>query len=215
MNDIAINSISLGLDEEWELRETSESIKAWYNKSGDKLSLNFFSQKPDLSEDVKDIHSLRSSYRDMITQANGAIVEVDKEYLDSLLAIKTIFKFPQDSTGFTFLASYLIPRENFSVILKVQCYEHGITGIRESAILLKALGEGLVDLKMKEGWFSDPYDPEFKAPLLSNIADREEYDELFPKHPLSRARNTLKMLKEKIEFSSEIVNSPKFFLDFE
>ena len=43
MNDITINSISLGLEEDWELRETSESLKTWFNKSGDKVSLDFFS----------------------------------------------------------------------------------------------------------------------------------------------------------------------------
>jgi hypothetical protein len=72
----------------------------------------------------------------------------------------------------------------------------------------------LIDLETKTGWFSDPYDPDCKAPFLSNIADREEYDERFPKHPLSRARNTLEMLKENIKFSDDIINSPEFFTDF-
>ena len=85
--------------------------------------------------------------------------------------------------------------------------------MRESVIF--SLEGELDDLEIKKGWFSDPYDPEFKAPLLANLADREEYDEHFPKHPLSRARNTLKMLKEKVEFSDEIVASPKFFSDFD
>ena len=40
MKDITINSISLNL-EGWELREDIDSIKSWYNNSGDKLnSLN-------------------------------------------------------------------------------------------------------------------------------------------------------------------------------
>ena len=215
MNDITIKSILLALNEEWELRENTESIKAWYNKSGDKLSLNFFSLKPDLPEEITNIQSLRDLYRGMITRANGALVEVEKDYFDSLLVIKTIFKFPQDPTGFTYLATYTIPRENFSVVLKVQCHEQGITGMRESVILDNAIGEGLIDLETMKGWFSDPYDPEFKAPLLSNIADRDEFDERFPKHPLSRARNTLKMLKELVEFSDEIIYSPKVFSDFE
>ena len=215
MNDLSINSISLGLEEGWELRKNSESTKAWYNKSGDKLSVNFFAIKPDLPEDIKDIRTLRNFYRDMLTQANGAIVEVEKDYFDSLLAIKIILKFPQKPTGFAFLASYTIPRKTFSVVLKVQCHEQGITGMRESVILDKAIGENLVDLDTKKGWFSDPYDPEFKAPILSNMADGEEYDDRFPKHPLSRARKTLKMLKEKVEFSSDIGNSPQFFTDYE
>lgn len=214
MKDITINSISLILEEEWELRENTESIKSWYNKSGDKLSVNLFLLKPDLPEDIADIHSIRKLYRKMMTQANGAIVEVDKEYLGTLLAIKTIFKFTQKPSGFAFLASYTIPRENFSIVLKVQCQEHGITGMRESVILDKAIGDGLVDIETKKGWFFDPYDPEIKAPILSNLSDKEEHDVNFPKHPLSRARSTLRMLKEKIEFSDEIVSSSKFFSRF-
>ncbi len=216
MNNITINSISLNLDE-WELRENTESIKAWYNEYGDKLSINFFSKRPDLPEDAVDIRSLRYFYRDKITKAKGAIVEVEKEYLDSLLAIKTIVKFPQNPTGFTFIASYTIPRVDCSFVLKVQCPERGMTGIRETIILDKALGEGLVEMDgvMMKGWFFDPYDPEFKAPILSNIADREEYDKQFPKHPLSRVRNSLKIIKEKVEFSEDLINSNKFFLNFE
>ncbi len=215
MTEITINSVSLNLDVEWELREDTESIKSWYNKSGDKLSLNVFSLKPDLPEAISDVDSLRNLYREMITQANGAIVEVDKVYFGSLLTIKTIFKFAQNPTGFAFLGSYTIPREDCSVVLKIQCHEHGLTGMRESVILDKAIGDGLVDLETKKGWFSDPYDPEFTASLLSNMADREEHDERFPTHPLSRVRSTLKMLIENVEFSDEIHDSPKFFSNFE
>ncbi|MFX0072735.1 MAG: hypothetical protein ACFFAO_16750, partial [Candidatus Hermodarchaeota archaeon] len=164
-------------------------------------------------EDAKDIHPIRYLYRSMITQTKGALVEVEKEYLGSLLAIKTIFKFPQDPTGFTFLASYTVPRENFSFILKIQCPEFGPTGIREAMILDKALAEGLVDIKTKKGWFFDPYDPDFTGPVLSNIADKQEYDKQFPDHPLSRARDCLKLIKEKAKFSDEVLNSEKFFLN--
>lgn len=214
MNEITINSILLDLEGEWELRGNTESEKTWFNKFGDKLSLNFFLKKPDLPEEITDIHALRRMYREMITQANGGIVEVEKDYINSLLNIKTIFKFPQDPTGFAFLASYTIPRKNFSFVLKVQCHEHGVTGMRESIVLDQAIGEGLVDAESKKGWFFDPYDPDNKAPILSNLADREEYDERFPRHPLSRARNIMKVIKDKVKFSDEILNAPKFFLNF-
>ena len=62
-----------------------------------------------------------------------------------------------------------------------------------------------------EGWFFDPYDPEFKAPLLSNIADKPEFDEQFPKSPLSRLRNRLKFIKQNIKFSEEVLNAEYFF----
>ncbi len=215
MDEITIKSISLDLDEKWELRENVESTKAWYNKFGDRLSLNIFLRTPNFPEDITDIHPLRNLYRERITQEDGAIIEVEKDYIHSLLAVKTIFKYVQNPAGFTFIGSYTIPRRDFSLVLKVQCLERGITGMRESVILDKALGEGLVDIETKKGWFFDPYDPDFKAPILSNMADSKEYDERFPKHPLSRARTIMEMMKERILFSDEILNSPKFFLDFD
>ncbi len=214
MNTITINSISINL-EGWDLLENTESKILWTNKFGDSLSVNFFPKKPDLPRNAPDIKSIRNFYRNMIVQSNGAIVEVEKEYLDSLLAIKTIFKFPQEPSGLTFLASYTIPRDSFSFVLKLTCPERGMTGLRESVILDKALGEGIVDVATRKGWFFDPYDPEFKAPLLSNLADKQEYDAQFPNSPLSRARKGLKEIKENVEFSEEVLKSVRYFLDFE
>jgi hypothetical protein len=213
MNDVSIKSISLNLEEDWELKEDNEATKVWYNKFGDNLSLSFFSLKPDLPEEITDIFPLRNLYRNLIAQSNGAIVEVEKEYVNSLVAIKNIFKFALQPSGFAFLASLTIPRKDFSIVFKVQCNEQGITGKRESVVLDRAIRDNLVNIETREGWFFDPYDPEFKSPILSNMADREEYDTEFPKHPLSRARRTLKMLKENMKFSDEILNAPKYFIN--
>ena len=66
--------------------------------------------------------------------------------------------------------------------------------------------------KWNDGWlFFDPYDPEFKAPLLSNIADKKEFDDQFPNSPLSRAREILLKVKEKIKLSKEMINADYFF----
>jgi hypothetical protein len=212
MNNITIESISLELEEEWELDGNTDSEKAWFNEFRDRLSLSFFSKKPDLPEDITDIHALRKFYRDMITKAKGAIIVVEKEYINSILAVKTIFKFSQNPTGFAYLASYTIPRKDFSFVLKVQCHEHGPTGLREAVILDKVIGKGLVDVETRSGWFFDPYDPDFNAPILSNLADSEEYDEHFPNHPLTRARNTMKMINGNVKFSDDILKAAKFFL---
>ena len=38
------------------------------------------------------------------------------------------------------------------------------------------------------GWSSDPYDPSVSGELLMNLSVQRKYDEVFPEHPLSRAR---------------------------
>ena len=55
------------------------------------------------------------------------------------MAIKTIFKFPQDPTGMTYLGSYTIPFKKYSYVIKIQAPELGVTGMRDSIIAAKFL----------------------------------------------------------------------------
>lgn len=205
MEDISINSISLDL-EGWELIEEVVTYKRWTNSYGELLSVDFFAAEPDLPKYIEEIGPLRKKYRSLITESNGAIVEIEKDYIQSLLVIRSIFKVPQKPTGFTFLASYTIPREDFSFVMKVQCPERGVTGVRDTAIF------AALNFESFEGWFVDPYDPNFYSSVLSNLSDNAEYDEHFPNHPLSRARKTLYDIKEEVVISKEILESNKFFL---
>jgi hypothetical protein len=127
MENITINSVSLEL-KDWNVVEQSDSKIMWMNSRGDILSVNFFAKKPDLPKDVPDIKAIRDMYRAMVTKANGAIGEVEKESLDSLLAIRTVFKFPQKPSGFSFLGSYTVPMEEFSFVFKITCRERGMDG---------------------------------------------------------------------------------------
>ena len=212
-DEVTINSLKLDL-KDWKLGEENNDVLSWYNKYGDNFMLNFFPTEPDLSNDA-DIHSLRHFYRDIVSQSKGAVIEVEKDRIKNLPAIRTIFKFSQESTGFTYVASYTIPRENFSFVLRFVCPEHGMTGVRESILLIVAGKDGLVKEGTLQGWFSDPYDPEFKSDVLSNIADDEKYDEKFPEHPLSRARSMLREVKDNLIVDDEIYKSNEFFLDFD
>lgn len=212
MKKVTIESISAKLSD-WKVATEEEDIKVWTSDFGDQFSINYFPIEPDLPKNG-DIHSLRHFYRNMVSQSKGAILEVESVQVHSLSAIRTIFKFPQDPTGFTYVASFTIPKETYSFVLKVVCPEYGTTGIRESVILLIAENQGLVKKGTFEGWFADPYDPEFQSEELSNIGDRELYDIQFPKHPLSRARAMLKYVKENIIIREEILASEGFSFSF-
>ena len=66
--------------------------------------------------------------------------------------------------------------------------EQGTTGIRESIILSAMVEEyGSLENAWKH-WNEDPYDPTYLDDFLMNISEDEQYDELFPNHPLSKAR---------------------------
>ena len=81
--------------------------------------------------------------------------------------------------------------------------EAGITGMRDStayALILNAkrdAGDEIdVETFMENGWFRDPYDPDYKKGFLMNLSEKPELDELFPEHPLSVARALVKFVVE-------------------
>lgn len=189
-----INSIKLDF-KDWDLQSQSNSQKIYSNKHGDILSINFFIEDDSLPESI---HSLRHLYRDIVSQSNGAIIEVERVEINSINVIKTIFKFAQEVTGFTYVASYTIQKNHCSFVIKFECPEYGTTGLRESLLLLIAQKKGFVNEGTLEGWFSDPYDPDYQSQVLKNIGDDEEYDKDFPNHPLTRSRNYLKWVKNHL-----------------
>lgn len=62
------------------------------------------------------------------------------------------------------------------------------TGIRASASYSMLCGKGIVDEGMGS-WTADPYDPGIRHGFLANAGESQEFDKLFPDHPLTLARN--------------------------
>ena len=125
MKNITIESVNLK-PENWiiyDAKDEKDKIKIWTNKYGDVLTLNFFKQPHNLPHYVADIHSLRNFYRDIIFESKGALVEVEKEPFEAFTLIRTIFKIPQNPTGFTFLASFSLIMDSYTFIIKVECPE--------------------------------------------------------------------------------------------
>ena len=84
----------------------------------------------------------------------------------------------------------------YALNIQVFCDEVGMTGMRESVIIEKLINEGVVKMPNMEGWFKDPYDSEFRNGILMNMSELQEYDTMFPNHPLSILRNIVKFLIE-------------------
>jgi len=177
-------SIDLPLDG-WVSVPNAEYV--WTNPAGDVLSAHYFPIPPDLPAPISDLASIRGYYRKVLGR-NGAIVEVDSTTVSSFPALRTIVKIRQEPSGMTYVAATTIPFAQCSFVAKVQCPERGITGIRDTAVAAK------LNLFSTSGWGSDPYKPSFRNPILRNRADDQEWDDVFPEHPLSRARSHLEHL---------------------
>ncbi len=72
--------------------------------------------------------------------------------------------------------------------------ERGITGARDNTIYMMFL-QKYPDLEDPyDGWASDPYDSTYKEGFLMNLSEDEIYDDLFPNHPLSKAREFVEFI---------------------
>jgi hypothetical protein len=89
-----------------------------------------------------------------------------------------------------------------------------MTGVREAVVFDQKLaaGEATIDVENKKalGWMRDPYDPYIVDGFLWNLSEAEEYDELFPDHPLSRLRPVLKHVQTTLRVAEEVKAEPKF-----
>jgi hypothetical protein len=122
-------------------------------------------------------------------------------------------KVAQQPSGRTYLGMLTLPFRDFSFVLKIQCEERGMTGIRDAVLLDRLMRSGEVDLDATgalTGWADDPYDPQNRAAMVRNRAERLEYDAMFPDHPLSRARVMLEGFERSLRVSSNVRDQPPF-----
>ncbi|MCW8880479.1 MAG: hypothetical protein OQK51_25750 [Kangiellaceae bacterium] len=197
----------------WKFHDADESsgIAQWRNEFGDILSVNYFPMVPDIEVGLDDINSLRGFYRSM-AEANGlAPLEIELEELKGLRAVKTLYKIRLEPTGFAFLGSYTLPFANCSYVIKIQAVESGIAGMRESAVLIiEECKDADEETGKLIGWEVDPYDPAYRADFMANRADHPKYDEKFPEHPLSRAREYMNEIFDELEFDISLHSLPPF-----
>lgn len=185
----------------WEQIQDSKDVKQWIDPTqSQSLSLNFFALPPDLPT-IKRVEELRQFFRPQIVAANGGIITVDIASLSGIPYVKTIFKFPQEPSGMTYLGSLIFPFKKYSYVVKIQAMETGTTGVRDTLIMNRMMAAGVLDV-IKDGfkdWSRDPYEPDFEGGSLMNLSEAEAYDEEFEQHPLSQVRLVLRMAEEQLE----------------
>ena len=210
-NKANINSLRIP-NFDWPLSKEDKGVKQWMNlEQTMALSLNFFNAKPDIPL-MRDVDQLRAFYRDQIVQQNGGLLQVDTLDVKGYKLVKTIFKIPQEPTGISYLSSLTIPFQKFSFVIKIQAPELGTTGIRDSVVVSKFLNqrEDSGGKSGYDGWFRDPYSPEFKGGTLMNKSEEEIHDADFPDHPLSKVRKMIEQIQREVEFGSELEKAKKF-----
>ncbi len=172
-------------------------IRLWYTPDGDSVGLYYFGIPPDLPREQPTIEAFCAQYRALI---QGDVVETGIENVADLPVIRTIGKEAQTPTGMTYVGSYTVPFRDFSYVVKIQCEERGLTGIREAVLIDKGLASGEIEL-------------DDAGSIVGELStDDVIYDDEFFDHPLSRCRRGLRMIASTLALAEDIRQFPKFEL---
>ena len=202
---------------------------AWTNSEGLVIGLNHLGQDKGLRDRMSDVKAVRDHYRAGFAKQGMGLIECDVLDIEGMPAVRAIGKVILQPTRAAYAGTIALPLPKESYVLNVIVQEAGITGIRETSVMLKISTElekrgFALDLpsedKSKENkapinwrnastgavlqWTQDPYDPEIQGPCLRNMADAPEHDAGFPQHPLSRVRKALQCLTQGIGLSPEL-----------
>ena len=184
-------------DDNLEHQGIANGVRVWYTPDGDGIGLYYFGLPPDLPNEPSTIEAFCAEYK---TLTQGEVVETGIEKVADLPVVRVIGKAPQTPSGMTYVGSYTIPFRDFSYVVKIQCEERGMTGVRESILFDKGRASG--DIKLDES-----------GAIIGNFAtDDAIYDDEFPDHPLSRCRRGLRTIASSLHLPDEIRSLPKFGL---
>lgn len=220
-----LDSISLDLSL-WSLNLSRGQTAVWTDKDGDLLGVSFLLGKPDIPPLSAGVDALRIYFRKQCADLGNGIVEVDVVTVHGVQCGRLLTKARQQPTGFSFQVTCIVPRQSFSYVIQLQCFEAGMTGWREAAVMMieqpapeyevdpapaaRPLFSKDISLGRLKGWFRDPYDPQFDSIALRTLADQEKYDQMFPSHPLSRARQKFGLVLQTIRFGDDVLEAPPF-----
>lgn len=215
----SINAIHLDLTG-WEPFEGHPN--KWIKPGPDILNLIYFNVPTKLPCTLNDESCWTSYFEEMIATQNGAAVSINALPIQGLQAVRTIFKFHQPAIGglsdlgITYLGTWMVPLADFSFNIQVQCYETGTTGMREAAVMLMSdqtnppkevpNPEPPRVLESMEEYF----DIVRTRPMRRLRADDEEFDAMFPDHPLSRLRGHLSHIANTLVVDDSIRTARPF-----
>lgn len=202
----------------WTHHETTAEHKVWLNyQFRESLSVHYFPIPPDLAADLSQPGRLRKAHEMALAPRGGEVVELDVMMVAGVQTLRQILKLPltEEGRGRVYIATFTLPFAEFSFVVKLQCPEVGVTGIREAAMFEILRREGKIDLSQ----IPHPEDgqpvrlpPELMR-LISTATDDPAYDDKFPKHPVSRARVHMAQIEASLEVADEVRDSPPFVLD--
>ena len=173
--------------------------RVWFLPEGGGVGIYFFPLKPDLPK-AASMAQLREYYASM-SDARTQNLECRILPIDGVRSIWLVSKTSEEQAqGFAYVGSLTIPFRDFSFVIKIQCHEQGMTGMREAVLVDEAFRKGTG--RMEDGRF---------VPVGWSFDD-EQFDERFPRHPLSQVRRELRQIVPTVRIEAKVKNAARFDL---
>jgi hypothetical protein len=190
-----------------ELLGDEDGVRFWRTGDNDQVTLHFFPLPPDIPAALDDVDELRRRYVAGSGHSDVSIIFVDPVSVAERPALRVIGRVPQNPTGMTYIGSITLPFRDCSFVIKGQCAEVGMTGMRDTLVFTERTAQFVEESDRAEamnGWRLPPEDPLGGVALPRNLSEGEEYDGQFPTHPLSRLRRILSTVQTTVTLAPEM-----------
>ena len=184
----------------WKKVEEEERLDAYVDeKTGNYLLA--YQEVPNGALDKMDIKQEFPLYRDWMrnqfVQLGGGLISCEIYNENCIFAYESICKAPkqQDEKGidYHYFLSIHNKVDNRLDQIRLTLKELGDTGMRDNLLMHPLVDiSGLDMLEIGKYYRQDPYEPEFNEGNVRNASELEEFDYLFPFHPLSVLRMELR-----------------------
>lgn len=165
------------------------------------MGIYLFLKQPDLPANARSIEEFATMWRGMLVNVGGNLTELRIIDVAGGPAIHMIASAPQSPSGRTYLGSITLPFRDFSFVVKCQCLERGVTGVKAAVLLQRHFDKGGTIQTSGEG----PRVPGFDS-------DLPEFDAEFPSDPVARARRLLAHLAQTLTIAPTVRALPGFNL---
>ncbi|MEU5881047.1 hypothetical protein [Spirillospora sp. NPDC047279] len=161
--------------------------------------------------EIQDVPLTESYWLDDLDQArrdlaagygkHGCLIEAEPVWIGQTRGMSQLFKVSHpNGTGLIFGVSLFLAKASETVIVKYTNDEGAVTGIREAMAMAQM---GVVHVE-------HPYAPGVESKLPYNRADDPSLDAQFPDHPLTQARQWLRVIDRRLRLSPAFVALPDF-----
>jgi hypothetical protein len=197
LDDVRFDTIGYALQGE----PDPGQARVWHTPEGDGLGVYLLNDPPTLPADAASVDELAALYQRLVEPSGGRVVEFGVVSAGGCAAVRTLVSVRQQPSGRACLASLTLPFRDFSYVVKCQCMEVGLTGLKEAVLFDRSRAANEL-IQAEDGQFHIPgWNP-----------DDPRHDVEFPNHPVARARRVLAHLAATLSVADRVRRLPGFAL---